>query len=582
MRSPGTSRCRKGICISSECSSRCTSGSSKTTGSASRMARARLLVDRGPAEGRVPRAARVRRDAVEGGPVGGADQDDGGPPPARVLAQQAVAVRGHRPRVPEARVRAHEGDEAARRIDRARRVEVAIDLFDDRLRGAGIPAAGDRGRANRGDHGQAIHPPPHRGQGSCRGAGIQTGAGGAPIAPLHPRSPQVPAAQPPGPARRSWRPSCIHPPRWRRCDMTSGQGRRGIASASQFAPSPPPRSASRARGRDAASRRLAARPGDTRAAPRPAASRRRAGRSTGGGPHHRTASPVSSSERRRLCATGSGRRSGTAALDGGRRHADALPAHDATCGREFDAPSSRRAGSSSRVRRQHGRVDRLLDALGHDVDRPRPVWSNTTAQPLRLGARPPGTKQIALSIANEVSASPGSFAVHGDWNGDTNTWGAKQVLSFPAAAPALDTPRRSTWRSPCAATTPARLVSRQGQRRSSRASGTSHGLGHDGHRRRPTAPGTPCVAALAADPRRRPRPRHRRRGRDDGRVTTGHDGGTRTWGAVSPYHTTSAFGDLTRHRPFDLAWDPIVGSRNVLLVRGRLRAVDPPTRRTAG
>ena len=61
-------------------------------------------------------------------------------------------------------MRAHEGDEAARRIDRARRVEVAIDLFGDRLRGAGIPAAGDRGRANRGDHGQAIHPPPHRGQ----------------------------------------------------------------------------------------------------------------------------------------------------------------------------------------------------------------------------------------------------------------------------------------------------------------------------------------------------------------------------------------------------------------------------------
>ena len=65
-------------------------------------------------------------------------------------------------------------------------------------------------------------------------------------------------------------------------------------------------------------------------------------------------------------------------------------------------------------------------------------WSNTSPAGVfdwvRLAARP-GTNQIAfVGIANEVSASPGSFAVHGGiWNGDTNTWGAKQVLSFPTA-----------------------------------------------------------------------------------------------------------------------------------------------------
>ena len=52
-----------------------------------------------------------------------------------------------------------------------------------------------------------------------------------------------------------------------------------------------------------------------------------------------------------------------------------------------------------------------------------------------------------------------------------------------------------------------------------------------------------------------------------GRLTTvPYDGATRTWGAVSPFHTLGTFGDPLRNRPFDLVWDPIVNARGVLLV----------------
>jgi hypothetical protein len=202
------------------------------------------------------------------------------------------------------------------------------------------------------------------------------------------------------------------------------------------------------------------------------------------------------------------------------------------------------------------------------------AWGNTSGAGVfdwvRLAARP-GTNQIAfVGIANEVSASPGSFAVHGGiWDGDTNTWGAKQVLSFPTAGSGTHTTEAIdvafTLRGDHAGEAVA--VWGKGNAVLARVWNETTGWGTTATVATFGAGTTVRWLRLAADP-----------SGDDlvlaigdvdgttGRLTTvPYDGGTRSWGTVSPYHTMNAFGDLTRHRPFDLAWDPIVDSRNVLL-----------------
>ena len=52
----------------------------------------------------------------------------------------------------------------------------------------------------------------------------------------------------------------------------------------------------------------------------------------------------------------------------------------------------------------------------------------------------------------------------------------------------------------------------------------------------------------------------------NGRIaTTTYDATTRTWGALSAWHTTTAYGSAAYNRPFDITWDPASGASNVIL-----------------
>ena len=290
------------------------------------------------------------------------------------------------------------------------------------------------------------------------------------------------------------------------------------------------------------------------------------------------------------------------ALDGGRRHGghDPAPARGERrrrCGRTTGSStprSSRRAGSSSscpastRTRRP---------CTGRTPGRPGPPstmtpWSNTSPAGVfdwvRLAARP-GTNQIAfVGIANEVSASPGSFAVHGgDLERRHEHLGREAGPELPRRpGRGLTRPRRSTWRSPCAATTPARRW-RSGARatRSSRASGTRPRAGARRPPSRPTAPAPPCAGCVSP-----PTPR-----------ATISSSPSATWtgrpGASRPCPTTAAPAPGERSRPSTRrarsATSPVTAPSTSPGTRSSARATcssptrtapgcGPPTRRTAG
>ena len=97
-------------------------------GSAARSSDASVLRDRNPPERRLERAASPEGHTVERRAVRRPDEDDG---ERRSAPQEAVAVRGDRARVPQAGVRADEGDEPAGNDGRNGGGEVAIDFGGD-------------------------------------------------------------------------------------------------------------------------------------------------------------------------------------------------------------------------------------------------------------------------------------------------------------------------------------------------------------------------------------------------------------------------------------------------------------------
>lgn len=184
----------------------------------------------------------------------------------------------------------------------------------------------------------------------------------------------------------------------------------------------------------------------------------------------------------------------------------------------------------------------------------------------------PGTNRIAfLGAANDPIKKDSAAIEAMIWDGDTNTWGGKYILSFPVSnAQRYHSTDAIDVRFTLGGTNAGEAVAVWGNGPKVYSSTWRPGATW-------TAPkvvadmGTGVVVRwlrLAADPMG-----------DDmvlavgdadgttGRLTTvPYDGATRTWGSVSSFHAVSTFGDPLRNRPFDIAWDPIVAARNVLLV----------------
>ena len=207
----------------------------------------------------------------------------------------------------------------------------------------------------------------------------------------------------------------------------------------------------------------------------------------------------------------------------------------------------------------------LLQTVANNVQDPFNIFDWVRLAPM------PGTNRIAfLGIANDPVGKDSAGVEAMIWDGDTNTWGSRYVLSFPTSnAQSYHATDAIDLEFTLAGANAGEAVAVWGNRQKVywsrwRAGGTWS---------------APAVVAdmgsgvtvrwlrLAADP-----------GSDDmvlaigdvdgstGRLTTvPYDGATGTWGAVSPFHTLGTFGDPLHNRPFDLVWDPIVNARGVLL-----------------
>ena len=208
----------------------------------------------------------------------------------------------------------------------------------------------------------------------------------------------------------------------------------------------------------------------------------------------------------------------------------------------------------------------LLQSVANNVEDPYNIFDWVRLAPM------PGTNRIAfLGVANDSGRKDSAAVEAMIWDGDTHTWGSKYVLSFPTSnAQSYHATEAIDLKFTLAGANAGEAVAVWGNRQKVFWSRWRAAGGWS----------TPAVVAdmgsgvtvrwlrLAADP-----------GSDDmvlaigdvdgstGRLTTvPYDGATRTWGAVSPFHTLGTFGDPLRNRPFDLAWDPIVNARGVLLV----------------
>ena len=206
----------------------------------------------------------------------------------------------------------------------------------------------------------------------------------------------------------------------------------------------------------------------------------------------------------------------------------------------------------------------LLQGVANNIQDPFNIFDWVRLAPM------PGTNRIGfLGVANDPTGKDSAAIEAMVWDGDTHTWGSKYVLSFPTSQSYHPT-EAIDLKFTLAGANAGEAVAVWGNRQKVYSSRWRAAGGWS----------TPAVVAdmgsgvtvrwlrLAADP-----------GSDDmvlaigdvdgstGRLTTvPYDGATRTWGAVSPFHTLGTFGDPLRNRPFDLVWDPIVNARGVLLV----------------